>query len=524
MNLERSNGESWPFVEARKVVARMSQRQVPLVFETGYGPSGLPHIGTFGEVVRTSWVRRAFNELTGHQSRLIVFSDDMDAMREVPDNVPQGEMLKTYIGFPLSRVPDPFGTHHSFAAHNNAALRSFLDDLQIDYEFCSATDMYLSGHFDALLLAVLQEHDNIAGIVASTLRAERASTYSPFMPIHPRTGKVMQVKLDEVDPISGIVRWTDPDTLERFESLVTGGGCKLQWKVDWAMRWHALGVDYEMSGKDLLESVRLSSKIVRIIGGAPPISFTYELFLDENGEKISKSRGNGVSVDEWLASAPIESLARVMYSKPQTAKRLYRSMIPSVCDEFLTESIALTTMNEQQARNNPAWHVIAGRNPQEVVCPVTFSLLINLADATDASDVETLDAFLKAGGHEINLTNPFIRRLLECAVSHNKNVLRPTRRFRIPEGFEITALEELESELRSLSLDQDGESIQALIYEVGKHYPFNNLREWFACLYSVLLGRESGPRFGHFVALYGVVRTADMIRRILDSLISTASF
>src|SRR5271168_2864159 len=351
---------AWPFEEARKIVARLKKSgKDEVIFETGYGPSGLPHIGTFGEVARTTMVRHAFRVLTGDKikTRLIAFSDDMDALRKVPDNVPNKEMLARHLGQPLTRVPDPFGTHESFGAHNNARLRAFLDSFGFEYEFASSTDYYAAGRFDAALIRVLECHDKVLEVILPTLGPDRRASYSPILPIHPKTGIVMQVPMRQIDPVAGTVVWRDPDTGETFETPVKGGHCKLQWKADWAMRWFALDVDYEMSGKDLIDSVRLSSRICRILGGPAPETLTYELFLDENGQRISKSKGNGLPVEEWLRYAPQESLSQFMYNAPHRAKRLYFDVIPRAVDEYLANAARLPTQPEAERPTNPAWHI-----------------------------------------------------------------------------------------------------------------------------------------------------------------------
>ena len=345
--------KSWPFEEAQKVARRLeASGKSSALFETGYGPSGLPHIGTFGEVARTTWVRHAFTLLTGLPSRLLAFSDDMDGLRKVPDNVPNKPMLAQHLGKPLTRIPDPFGTHASFGAHNNAMLRSFLDAFGFDYDFASSTEYYASGRFDAALLRVLEKHDEILAVMLPTLGADRQATYSPILPVHPVTGIVMQAKIEKIDVAAGTVAWRDADG-KWFETPVTGGACKLQWKADWAMRWHALGVDYEMSGKDLIDSVRLSGKICRIIGSEPPVGFTYELFLDEQAQKISKSKGNGLSVEEWLRYAPPESLAQFMFNQPQRAKRLYFDVIPKAVDEYLANALKAHAPAGERPRHQP---------------------------------------------------------------------------------------------------------------------------------------------------------------------------
>src|SRR6202034_2506808 len=361
-----AQSHAWPFEEARKIVARLKRRpKDEVIFETGYGPSGLPHIGTFGEVARTSMVRHAFRVLTGDEikTRLIAFSDDMDALRKVPDNVPNKEMLAQHLGKPLTKVPDPFGTHASFAEHNNARLRAFLDRFGFDYEFMSSTACYASGLFDAALLKVLERFDEVMAIMLPSLREERAQSYSPFLPISPRTGMVLQVPVIAHDAKAGTITYEDPDTAEPVTTLVTGGRCKLQWKPDWAMRWLALGVDYEMAGKDLIDSVKLSGEICRALGGTPPESFTYELFLDENGQKISKSKGNGLTIDEWLRYASPESLSLFMYREPKAAKRLYFDVIPRHVDDYMQFLAAYPQQGPKEQLGNPVWHIHGGAPP-----------------------------------------------------------------------------------------------------------------------------------------------------------------
>ena len=330
---------AWPFEEAKKLVARLEKTgKKEVLFETGYGPSGLPHIGTFGEVARTTMVRNAFRVLTADKipTRLVAFSDDMDGLRKVPDNVPNKDLLSVNLNKPLTAVPDPFGTHASFGEHNNARLRAFLDSFGFEYEFLSATECYRSGRFDATLRLMLERYDDVMAIMLPSLRAERSATYSPFLPLHPKTGHVMQVPIDEVRRDAATLVWRDPETGERFETSVLGGHAKLQWKPDWAMRWVALGVDYEMAGKDLIDSVKLSSEIARALGATPPDGFNYELFLDEKGQKISKSKGNGLTIEDWLTYGTPESLALFMYNKPREAKRLFFDVIPRQVDDYLT--------------------------------------------------------------------------------------------------------------------------------------------------------------------------------------------
>jgi lysyl-tRNA synthetase class 1 len=504
---------AWPFEEAQKVQQRLAASgKTHALFETGYGPSGLPHIGTFGEVARTSWVRRAFTELTGLPSRLLAFSDDMDGLRKVPDNVPNKEMLAGFLGRPLTSIPDPFGTHPSFGAHNNARLQAFLDSFGFEYEFASSTDYYREGRFDAALLAILAKHDEIVAVIRPTLGAERQATYSPFLPVHPRTGIVMQVSIDQRDASAGTIFWTDPATGEKFETPVTGGAVKCQWKADWAMRWHALGVDYEMSGKDLIDSVRLSGRICRILGSEPPTGFTYELFLDEQAQKISKSKGNGLSVDEWLRYAPQESLGQYMFNQPQRAKRLFFDVIPKAVDEYLANAGRAHAQPGPEQAANAVWHIHAGRIPQSAQSPLSFAMLLNLASVVNASHPDILWGFIRRYNPAATPEDmPFLARLVDYALAYYRDFVAPQKKFRDPDPTERAALADLATELRALPADSTAEEVQTLLYEVGKRHPFPELRAFFACLYQVLLGQPDGPRFGQFVALYGVPETVALI-------------
>jgi len=505
--------KAWPFEEARKVAQRLATSgKDHALFETGYGPSGLPHIGTFGEVARTSWVRNAFAELTGLPSKLLAFSDDMDGLRKVPDNIPNKEMLVPYLGKPLTRIPDPFGTHESFGAHNNARLRAFLDSFGFDYEFASSTEYYTAGRFDAALVRILECYDKVMAVILPTLGPERRATYSPILPIHPDTGIVMQVPMVYIDPTAGTVTWTDPATGETHTTSVKGGACKLQWKADWAMRWYALGVDYEMSGKDLIDSVKLSTRICRVLGAQPPETMTYELFLDQDGQKISKSKGNGLSVEQWLTYAPNESLAQFMYNQPQRAKRLYFDVIPRAVDEYVAN---LDKLRAQADPSNPTWHIHAGRLPNHAGSPISFAMLLNLASVVNADQPDILWGFIRryVPGASPE-TQPLLARLADHAVTFYRDFVRPQKHYRDPTPLEREALEDLAATLAALP-DASAETIQNAVFEVGKRHPFPDLRTWFGCLYQVLLGQQEGPRFGGFVALYGIPETIALIQSAL---------
>jgi lysyl-tRNA synthetase class 1 len=508
---------AWPFEEARKLVARYAGKKPEkgyVLFETGYGPSGLPHIGTFGEVVRTTMVRQAFRRMSDLPTKLFAFSDDMDGLRKVPDNVPNREMLQQHLGKPLTQVPDPFGKFDSFGAHNNAMLRGFLDSFGFEYEFQSATDWYKSGRFDQALLRVLDCYDEIMAVMLPTFREERAQTYSPFLPLCPKTGRVLQVPVVAHDAKAGTIVYQDEDGA-KVEVPVTGGHCKLQWKPDWGMRWYALGVDYEMSGKDLIASVDLAGKICRILGAAPPEGFNYELFLDDKGQKISKSKGNGLSVEEWLAYAPPESLKLFMYSKPRAAKRLYFDVIPRAVDDYLTFLGKFPAEAPAARLENPAWHIHDGNPPREDA-HLTFGILLNLASVCNTEDRSVLWGFIsRYAPGATPQTSPFLDKLVGYAIAYYRDFVKPKKHYRAPDEMERAALAELLAALEALPADATAEVLQTEIYEIGKRHAFADLKAWFKALYEVLLGQDQGPRMGSFIALYGKAETASLIRRAL---------
>jgi len=512
------HANAWPFAEARALLKHLGGK-VPekgyVLFETGYGPSGLPHIGTFGEVARTTMVRRAFELLTGMPTKLFAFSDDMDGLRKVPDNIPNQNMVAEHLGKPLTQIPDPFGTHESFAHHNNARLCAFLDQFGFDYEFKSATEEYKAGHLDATLLKVLEQHDKVLEIILPTLGEERRATYSPFLPVCPKTGQVLQVPVVETKPDDGVIIYKTEDG-ELVETPVTGGHCKLQWKADWAGRWTALDVDYEMSGKDLIDSVRLSGRICRALGGTPPLNLTYELFLDENGEKISKSKGNGLSMEEWLRYATPESLSLFMYQKPKTAKRLYFDVIPKNVDEYLTFLGKYEGEDEAAQLNNPAWHIHGGQPPAPETAGLTFSMLLNLAGVCHAEDKAAVWHFVSRYRPDATPENaPLLDTLAGYAVTYYQDFVKPNKKYRLPEGNERAALEDLQAALEAMAADTAAEEIQNKVYEVGKAHGFENLRDWFKACYEILLGQDQGPRLGSFIELYGIAETSDLIGKAL---------
>ncbi|MTJ05905.1 MAG: lysine--tRNA ligase [Sediminimonas qiaohouensis] len=508
--------KAWPFEEARKLVKRYEKappEKGHVLFETGYGPSGLPHIGTFGEVARTTMIRRAFELISDIPTRLVCFSDDLDGMRKVPDNVPDPRQLDQHLQRPLSDVPDPFGTHDSFGAHNNAMLRRFLDTFGFEYEFISATSFYREGHFDEVLLRAAERYDDIMAVMLKSLREERRQTYSIFLPIHPETGRVLYVPMKKVDAANGTITFDDEDGRE-ITLPVTGGNVKLQWKPDFGARWAALGVDFEMYGKDHSTNTPIYDRICEILGGRKPEHFTYELFLDQNGEKISKSKGNGLTIDEWLSYASTESLSYYMYLKPRTAKRLSWDVIPKAVDEYHQQLRAYPGQDAKARVNNPVWHIHGGTPPESHMV-VPFSMLLNLASVSSAEDRETLWGFIRRYAPEASAeTHPDLDQAAGFAVRYYNDFVKPGRVYRAPTELEREALQDLRDQLAAYDGPVEDEALQSIVYAVGRER-FEPLRDWFRALYEVLLGASQGPRFGGFIALYGVDETVALIDKAL---------
>ncbi|MBO6635137.1 lysine--tRNA ligase [Parvibaculum sp.] len=524
--------KAWPFEEARKLVARLEksgETNPEVLFETGYGPSGLPHIGTFGEVARTTMVRRAFELLMpGVKTRLLCFSDDMDGMRKIPDNVPDRAFLEPYLHMPLTSVPDPFTNEYpSFGHHNNAMLRRFLDTFGFEYDFASATEYYKSGRLDPILKRVAECYDEIMAIMLPTLGPERRATYSPFLPISPKTGRVLYVPLKKVDAAAGTITFDDEDG-EETTLPVTGGHVKLQWKPDFGARWAALGVDFEMFGKDHGPNMGVYDSICKALGGRPPEHFVYELFLDDKGEKISKSKGNGLTIDEWLTYAPTESLALYMFQRPRQAKKLYFDVIPRAVDEYYQHLAAYPRQDWKERLGNPVWHIHGG-NPPEIELPVSFALLLNLVSASHAHDKDVLWGFISAHVPGVTPENhPELDRLVAYAIRYFDDFVKPAKVFRAPDEVEVAALETLSEKLGTLAPDADGATIQNALLDVARaieRYQDHTKKSpeggpgvsvaFFQMIYQVLLGQERGPRFGSFVALYGIDNTRALIGRVL---------
>ena len=511
-NIDKTN--AWPFVEAKRILRERKkniENKGKIILQTGYGPSGLPHIGTFGEVARTSMVVNALNQLTDIPKDIITFSDDMDGLRKIPENIPNQEKLKNYLHKPLTQVPDPFEKYNSFGEHNNEMLKNFLNNFGFKYSFKSSTELYKSGNFNSTLKLILKNYNGIMDVIIPTLRKERQKTYSPFLPICPETGVVLEIPVLEIDEKNSKIIFDNQG--KKLEKSILDGNCKLQWKVDWAMRWYALDVDFEMYGKDLIESAILSTKIIRLLGKTNPSGFAYELFLDEKGEKISKSKGNGITIDEWLEYASPESLSLFMYQNPKRAKKLYREIVPKAVDEYLDFIEKGKNQNELQKLMNPVWHVHNGEMPKEnFIMP--FSMLLNLVESSNADSKDLLWKFVKKYKKDISKKdNPIFDKLIDYAIKYFNDVIKLKKIYKKPNDTEKAALEALVNALEKCDDDMQPEDIQTNIYTVGKENGYKeNLRDWFKLIYEVIFGDENGPRMGFFISFFGVQETKELIK------------
>ncbi|NQY81690.1 MAG: lysine--tRNA ligase [Alphaproteobacteria bacterium] len=511
------NAKAWPFKEAKQILARLESQDrpasQPVLFQTGYGPSGLPHIGTFSEVMRTSMVRHAFSMMSDLPTRLIVFSDDMDGLRRVPDNVPNQALLAQYLNCPLTKVPDPFGEQPSFGQYNNAMLKRFLDSFGFEYKFLSSSEVYRSGRFDQALLRLLNRYDAVMNIMLPTLREKRRATYSPFLPICPESGHVLQVPVIATDAGAGTITYRRTDGVE-VTTLVTGGHCKLQWKPDWAMRWYAYSIDYEMSGKDLIDSVKASRKIVSVLGGTPPLGLSYEHFLDQDGQKISKSKGNGLTIDEWLQFGPPKSLSLFMFQKPKTAKRLCFDVIPKTTDEYAQHLKKAHALGMPELLENPAYMIHESQPPQISESP-SFSMILNLVAASDSASKDQLWGFLQRYDSSLDQDDDWINRLLDHAIAYYKAFIQPNKVYAEPDDATRSALLELAETLKIIAADTPAQDLQQVMFDIGKAHGFDPVRAWFSAFYQVLLGQSEGPRAGSFIALYGIADTIKLIEQRL---------
>ena len=510
-NLEKTS--AWPFVEAKKMLRERKsiiEKKGKITLQTGYGPSGLPHIGTFGEVARTSMMANALQQLTDIPTEIITFSDDMDGLRKVPDNVPQKELLEKNLHKPLTKVPDPFKKFNSFGEHNNEMLKNFLDSFNFNYNFKSSTSLYTAGFFNSSLKIILENYDGIMNIILPTLGKERQKTYSPFLPICPETGHVLEIPVKKINKDISTIIFDNKG--KELEASILDGNCKLQWKVDWAMRWYALDIDFEMYGKDLIESAILSSKIIKLIGKTNPSGFAYELFLDEKGEKISKSKGNGITIDQWLQYASPESLSLYMYQNPKRAKKLYKEIVPKAVDEYLELIEKAKTDDEIKLLMNPVWHVHNSKPPKENII-MSFSMLLNLVETSNADSKELLWKFVKKYKPNIyEKDHPIFDNLVEYAIKYFNDIIKTQKKYKKPNSDEKKALEALIKTLEKCTDKMNPEEIQTLIYSTGKENGYSeNLREWFKLIYEVVFGEENGPRMGFFISFFGVKETKDLI-------------
>ena len=514
--LEKTN--AWPFVEAKKILRDKKasiEKKGKIILQTGYGPSGLPHIGTFGEVARTSMVVNALNHITNLPKEIITFSDDMDGLRKVPDNIPNSKKLQENLHKPLTQVPDPFEKYSSFGEHNNELLKKFLNEFNFKYTFKSSTQLYKSGYFNETLELILKNYSGIMDIIIPTLGKERQKTYSPFLPICPNTGKVLEIPVLEIDEKNSKIIFDNEG--KKLEKSILNGDCKLQWKVDWAMRWYALDVDFEMYGKDLIESAILSTKIIKLLGKSSPCGFAYELFLDEKGEKISKSKGNGITIDQWLQYASPESLSLFMYQNPKRAKKLYKEVVPKAVDEYLDFIEKGKTQDQLQTLLNPVWHVHDGVMPKENSI-MSFSMLLNLVETSNADNKELLWKFVKKYKKNISeKEHPIFDKLIGYAIKYYNDIIKLNKKYKKPNDNEKVALEALIKTLDSCNDDMSPEDIQTKIYSAGKENGYKeNLRDWFKLIYEVIFGVENGPRLGFFISFFGVNETKKLIKQKIE--------
>ena len=515
-NLDKTN--AWPFVEAKKILKEKKssiEKKGKIILQTGYGPSGLPHIGTFGEVARTSMVVNALNHITNLPKEIITFSDDMDGLRKVPDNIPNSKKLQENLHKPLTEVPDPFEKYSSFGEHNNELLKKFLNEFNFKYTFKSSTQLYKSGYFNETLELILKNYNGIMDIIIPTLGKERQKTYSPFLPICPNTGKVLEIPVLEIDEKNSKIIFDNEG--KKLEKSILNGDCKLQWKVDWAMRWYALDVDFEMYGKDLIESAILSTKIIKLLGKSSPCGFAYELFLDEKGEKISKSKGNGITLDQWLQYASHESLSLFMYQNPKRAKKLYKEVVPKAVDEYLDFIEKGKTQDQLQTLLNPVWHVHDGVMPKENSI-MSFSMLLNLVETSNADNKELLWKFVKKYKKNISeKEHPIFDKLIGYAIKYYNDIIKLNKKYKKPNDNEKVALEALIKTLDSCNDDMSPEDIQTKIYSAGKENGYKeNLRDWFKLIYEVIFGVENGPRLGFFISFFGVNETKKLIKQKIE--------
>ncbi len=505
---------AWPFVEIRNLLKErkdLIKSKKKIIFQTGYGPSGLPHIGTFGEVARTTMMINVLHQIDKIDTELITFSDDMDGLRKVPENIPNDEILIKNLGMPLTSIPDPFGKFNSFAEHNNTMLKQFLKRFNFEFSFKSSTENYKNGTFNESLKRVAEKYEEIMNIILPTLRSERRKTYCPFLPLCPDTGKVLEIPMLSLEKNTGKITFDNKG--KKIQTDIYNGNCKLQWKVDWAMRWFTFDVDFEMYGKDLTESAILSSKVCKVLGKTPPSGFAYELFLDEKGEKISKSKGNGITIEEWLNYASPESLSLYMFQNPKRAKKLYSDVVPKAVDEYLSLIEKFPGQKIKDQLSNPVWHIHNGKPPNEKIV-MSFSMLLNLVGSSNADDKKILWKFINRFHKNVNpQSNPILDNLTKHAIKFFRDKLKPKKIYKKPNDQEKKALMKLAQAIEKINDNTPPEEIQTIVYSVGKKNGYEkSLRDWFKLIYQVLFGDIDGPRMGFFISFFGVQETIKLIK------------
>ena len=509
---------SWPFKEAEKLCKRFQHPpESPVRFETGFGPSGLPHIGTFAENARTTWVRHAFEFLTGWPTQLIAFSDDMDGLRKVPLNMPRQDMLANHLGKPLCHIPDPFETSDSYSGTMNTKLRSFLDGYQFDYTFQGSYEAYQRGDFNEGLEIILRNVDAVKSIILPTMSAEKGRDWSPFFPICGKCGKINSTRVTGYDVANNAVGYVCDRQEDRAKGCgyqgtasIFNGHVKVGWKVDWALRWYAYDIAYEMYGKDLIESAKLSGRITRLMGKQPPTGLFCELFLDEDGRKISKSVGKGLTIDSWTMYAPLESLLYYIFQNPKQAKRLFWGIVPKSVDDYLLGLNNYHSLDAQKKPDSPLWHLFnKGAGVPEFKTSINFSLVNNLVSAVGADDRELILEYLKRYDPGIEAHRAVIEDLVNKAMNYYRDFIVPHKRYRMPTTQEKKMLMRLRDELAAYEGDDEKE-IQTLPFAVAREYsePPNN---FFKLFYEVVFGQERGPRFGTFVRLVGKEKAISLL-------------
>lgn len=520
---------NWPHNEAERVALRLHDTDKTAVFETGYGPSGLPHIGTFAEVVRTSYVIKAFRfNYPKRAYKLIVFSDDMDGLRSLPENVPNHALLQEHLGAPLSSLPDPFGKESSYAAFMNGRLKHFLDYYGFEYLFESSTNCYHTGVFNTALKRVMDNHEAIRNLFIKTISPDKRATWSPFFPICEHCGKIYTTSVLNIHPETYEITYRCDRDEKAYRSCghegrvsILNGKVKMGWKVDWAMRWYTFGVDYEMHGKDLLDSASLSSKICSILGATPPLTYKYELFLDENAAKISKKIGNGISMEQWQSFAPVGSLLYFLLDEPNRARKMGMPILPRLVDNYIT---ALKNETAEEP-GSALWFVDSLQHHHDASdidkTDISYSLLVNVAENLGSDDAELLYDYARRYDATVEENAEFFRPLCHHVLAYIKdtNSRRPgTVLGQLPPGDYFSALQSLSVDLDALADANSfrGEMLQNLVFAVGRKHGLEP-GNWFRFLYETLLGKTQGPRLGSFFAMLGPDKVRALLHKAINS-------